>query len=385
MKKVLTCLFMVCMLLVTLVLTSCAGFFEEETLIIESVKATTMDDGRTKITISYVDDVQQPLEFFIPQGEQGVQGEQGIGIENIEYKPLSNGNTLITITVTDNVIDPVIFEVKNGVKILDLKEGTNAISGEKYIFFEYNDGTYSKEIYLPSGKDGVGIKTYSTTENPDGGYNLQIVLDDERTIDVVIPGPEKGEAGVGIDIADGKQGIVGSMSADGSKYVLTVYYTDGTSQAVEFTRPKEWLWSSGRPDDKTGVSGDYCFDTVNNDIYVKRGSKWTNIFDMDSVEEKHTVKFNINAFIYDEEKNEYVPDESAKLNGLDIWSDLKHGAYFTDNPGCEIPVPTRTGYTFKGWYTSKVVTEVTGKFTTLTVIVSDLELFALWEKDVVIP
>ncbi|MBR4420011.1 MAG: hypothetical protein IKT32_03950, partial [Clostridia bacterium] len=154
MKKILISLFTLLVALCTIMLSSCSSFFEEETLMIESVKATNMDDGRTKITITYVDDVEEPLVFYIPQGPTGDQGEQGVGIEDIDYEELENGNTLITIKVTDDEIPPVQFEVQNGIKILSLKEGVDALSGEKYIFFEYNDGTYSEEIIIPSGKNG---------------------------------------------------------------------------------------------------------------------------------------------------------------------------------------------------------------------------------------
>ena len=48
---------------------------------------------------------------------------------------------------------------------------------------------------------------------------------------------------------------------------------------------------------------DIKFDTTNNDIYVKdRPNSWANIFDMDSVENTNTVKFDLNAYIFNEER-----------------------------------------------------------------------------------
>ena len=382
MKKTLISLFTLLVALCTIMLSSCSSFFEEETLMIESVKATNMDDGRTKITITYVDDVEEPLVFYIPQGPTGEQGEQGVGIEDIDYEELENGNTLITIKVTDDEIPPVQFEVQNGIKILSLKEGVDALSGEKYIFFEYNDGTYSEEIIIPSGKNGIGIKDCATVPNDDGGYTLTIILDDEREYSVIIPGPEKGETGLGIDNKDGKKGVVGGVSADGTKYVITFYYTDGSSESVEFARPNQWHWTNGKPANSLGAVGDYCFDTTNNDIYVKdRPNSWANIFDMDSVETTHTVKFDLNAYIFNEESQTYERDTTAKLNGLSVYSNIKHGSYLTSNEGCEIPIPTRSGYIFKGWYTDRSVTEISGKFTKLTIIADDITLFAQWEED----
>ncbi len=54
---------------------------------------------------------------------------------------------------------------------------------------------------------------------------------------------------------------------------------------------------------------------------------------------------------------------------------------FLDNNGYgDIPIPTRDGYIFKGWYRSKSPTATSSPFTDFTPILSDLELFAIWEK-----
>ena len=357
MKKTLISLFTLLVALCTIMLSSCSSFFEEETLMIESVKATNMDDGRTKITITYVDDVEEPLVFYIPQGPTGEQGEQGVGIEDIDYEELENGNTLITIKVTDDEIPPVQFEVQNGIKILSLKEGVDALSGEKYIFFEYNDGTYSEEIIIPSGKNGIGIKDCTTVPNDDGGYTLTIILDDEREYSVIIPGPEKGETGLGIDNKDGKKGVVGGVSADGTKYVITFYYTDGSSESVEFARPNQWHWTNGKPANSLGAVGDYCFDTTNNDIYVKdRPNSWANIFDMDSVETTHTVKFDLNAYIFNEESQTYQLSAQS-LYDLGYTEGYSQG--YSDADDFDFYYATRLarfhgGHYYSPWYWSHV-------------------------------
>ena len=42
--------------------------------------------------------------------------------------------------------------------------------------------------------------------------------------------------------------------------------------------------------------------------------------------------------------------------------------------------PTREGYTFLGWYTTKTIGPTSGVLTDLTPILSDLELYAQWAK-----
>ena len=54
------------------------------------------------------------------------------------------------------------------------------------------------------------------------------------------------------------------------------------------------------------------------------------------------------------------------------------GNYFKAS-GYEIPVPTREGYIFAGWYTVKIPTDVNGALTDLTAVFSDLTLYAKWE------
>ncbi len=65
--------------------------------------------------------------------------------------------------------------------------------------------------------------------------------------------------------------------------------------------------------------------------------------------------------------------------GTAILYKIKHGTYFA-SAGYQIPIPTRSGYNFKGWYTSKSVTPATGCFTDLTPVCGELTLYAIWEQ-----
>ena len=61
---------------------------------------------------------------------------------------------------------------------------------------------------------------------------------------------------------------------------------------------------------------------------------------------------------------------------------IPHGSYFAAQEGYTIPIPTRNGYDFVGWYTTKTITPTSGKFTDLTPVMADLTLYAIWEKQV---
>ena len=67
-------------------------------------------------------------------------------------------------------------------------------------------------------------------------------------------------------------------------------------------------------------------------------------------------------------------------SGSNLTYAVTRNTYFTDNGYDAIPVPTRAGYKFVGWYRSRTVTATSGAFTDLTPILSDLTLYAQWEK-----
>jgi uncharacterized repeat protein (TIGR02543 family) len=54
--------------------------------------------------------------------------------------------------------------------------------------------------------------------------------------------------------------------------------------------------------------------------------------------------------------------------------------YFTDNGYDAIPIPTREGYKFLGWYKTRTINATSSAFTDFTPILSNLNLYACWEK-----
>ena len=69
-------------------------------------------------------------------------------------------------------------------------------------------------------------------------------------------------------------------------------------------------------------------------------------------------------------------------DGFDLpYCYIQRNTYFKQNGYGNIPVPTREGYTFLGWYTTKTIGPTSGVLTDLTPILSDLELYAQWAKN----
>ena len=108
-------------------------------------------------------------------------------------------------------------------------------------------------------------------------------------------------------------------------------------------------------------------------IYVKQSGVWVLIVSFDNNIETHSVIFQLNDSL----------DEPANMpSGSLMAYQIPHGSYFAAQEGYSIPIPTRNGYDFVGWYTTKTITPTSGKFTDLTPVMADLTLYAIWEKQV---
>ena len=73
-KKIFTFL---CFIFMTFgMFTGCGGFIDDESLVITSITTELLEDGRTMVVITYDDEDTKPLIFYIPKGDEGVQGEK---------------------------------------------------------------------------------------------------------------------------------------------------------------------------------------------------------------------------------------------------------------------------------------------------------------------
>lgn len=363
MKKILSLIALAVSLALLLMLTSCGGsFFAAEELNISSISSELLSDGSTKIIIAYTDESIVPDEFIIPCGKAGEVGADGNGIREITYSYNDKtSKTDIVISFTDATMAPVSFSVPDGVSVTEISERYDEITNEKYIIFTYSDGTTSAPIYLPSGKDGAdgnGIKNFTKLVNADKSTYLCFELDDGRKCEIDIPAPQQG---------NGIKSMLSRTEDDG--YYIDVIYDNGNTEVLSFERPTQWLRGSSSPSNIVGANGDYFFDTAGKIIYMKFNNSWVKIVDFADSKISCTVTFNLN------------DNSDAVMSGDNIFF-IDRGEYFISY-GYTVPVPTREGYTFLGWYTTRTASPnpTMGCFTDLTPVMSDLTLYAAWSPN----
>lgn len=359
-KKVLCFLVM---MVVCLSLTGCSSFFDDgsEVLEISSIESITLEDGSTILRITYADEERLPDEFIIPKGAEGN------GIKGINTVENDDGTITVTISFTDKTMEDEVFILKNGISVIGVESEFDSETGETLMKVKFSNGEYSEPIILPKGEkgeDGNSFTGYDIIQNEDLSMEIYFHFSKSDDVLITIPAPKEGAAGRGIS-------SIISMETD-TEYVLQINYDDETNEEVRFTKPADpnkWYNGGTEPDRSLGVSGDYYFDIFHNDIYVKEGSSWTKIVDFDADEQYCSVKFNLND---SDEFPAKMPSGSQKSYNI-----LK-GNYFSTE-GYSIPIPTRDGYTFVGWYTSREISQVTGQLTEITPIFNDVTFYAIWE------
>ncbi len=335
-------------------LSGCSFFTtnEENGYLISDITAVPNEDGDIVVTITYDDEDVEPVVFIIPNGEDGAQGT---GISEI-VEVVEDGdeeNTTIRISYTDEDIPPTELKIPNGSSIWKIEkvEGSNP----EIMRITLTDGSLIDiEMPVPNG-----IKNYETILNKDGSITFVITFTNGESISIPIP---KGEKGVGIaDI---------QTSIEGDYYVLKITLTDGTKlDPLKFPKPADantWLSGQGKPSDTIGKNGDFFFDTANLVIYGKENGSWVVIHNFGDSGESYKVSFKLN------DSNE----APASLSGP-LFYEIDRGNYFASH-GYSIPIPTRPGFTFNGWYTTATPNATNGAFTDLTPVFSDLTLFANW-------
>ena len=367
MKKLICRICALLLMAAMLFLTGCgSSFFSEESLQIASVGSELLEDGRTRVTITYLNEDVEPYVFFLPKGDDGSIGSDGNGIKEIVCKRNEeNFRTDVTIRFTDETVDPVTMKIPDGLSVVGIQDGFDELTEATYVVFQYSDGSISNPIYLPKGDKGNGIKTFSQKLNEDKSVSIFFEFDDDRKMDILIPPPETGNGILNMNAID-----------DGDYYYIDVNYTNGTTEQLKFQRPadpNQWLYGSEEPGRLKGEDGDYYFDTYHKVIYVKEKGNWTKVISFK--EESETVYFTVTFDLNDE-------DDAKMPEGARPGYQIEKGTYFASAGYGDIPVPTREGYRFMGWYTKKAVNHATmSPFTDLTPVFSDLTLYALWEQE----
>ena len=369
MKRVIVFLLMI---LLVFTASSCMSTGSDEL----SIKHINNPDGSIEVIFfdSYGDEIYRLL---IPAGEQGIKGEDGTGISSIRQELSEDGTkTNITIEFTDPEMGNVEFSVANGISVvasqrIDKEDGTSAL------VFEFSDGSFSNEIELPEGPAGNGIDDFKYVLNEDKSVSILISFTNEELFpDVImdIPAPQNGKDGNGIEWIE--------ANTEGEFYVIKVKLTQNEEELkFDLPKPKDpnrWLNGYGSPLTTDGEIGDFYFDKLYDAIWYKdENLGWHTIVDFGSTEIFYKVTFNLNDTDVDD-NGEYI--SRADLGGMPNQYNVKSGNYFKSNGNPDIPEPTRAGYKFLGWYTTAYPKVNNVAFNDLTPVVSDLELFAVWEK-----
>lgn len=359
-------IFSILMMFTAINLTSCLGFGEEDVLQIENIFTTTLENGDIRITITYTDEDMAPTTFIIPKGAQGEIGETGNGIKDVTTTKDENGVTILTITYTDEEVEPTVIELKDGLSMTGIESEYDEETKEVTFWVNFSDGTKSDSWVIPAGKDGkdgVSIVDIYYYYEFDGSTTLTIVMSDGNEYEVFIPAPQKGNQGRGI------QSIVSVPSGD--SYTMIITYTDGDTEELEFARPNKWFTEGGTPANDEGIDGDLWYDWSHNVIYIKQNGTWLAVLDLMN-ETNQNITYSVTFDLNDTDGvNASMP------SGTQLAYVIPNGQSFYSS-GYSVPLPTRDGYEFVGWYTVKDPTIVNGMFTDLTTVNKDMTLYASW-------
>ena len=369
MKKIFNLIFLI---LSIFMISGCGFFGSSETYDIAGINVKTLENGDKEVTITYVDEFMDPLVFIVPKGEKG---EDGNGIGEVTYKPV-DGGTEVTMNFTEEGSVPLVFTISNGISVTGVESNYDEETETTYVTFVFSDGTKSETYELPKGKqgvdgkDGVSILEIDPTTNRDKSVTLKIILSDGSEKEVTIPAPIQGEDGNGVKGVEIKQ-----LDTIGDLFEMVLTLDDDSTISTPINRVNKWFTDSATPNSDIGIKGDLYYCTTNKTIYVKEQSGWVPSIDLDKISNiDYEVKFNLNPMPDD--------DTASMPSGVDEIYYIPHGKYFSSNVDKDpIPVPTSDKYEFAGWYTErgdKLNLNIHGKFTDLTIIASNLELYARW-------
>ncbi len=277
-----------------------------------------------------------------PQGEAGVDGKEvtfQVSEGYIQWKYVED-------TTWTNLIELTTLTGPQGEAGVDGKEVTFQVS-EGYIQWKYvEDTTWTNLIDLatltgPQGEAGVDGKEviFQVSE----GY-IQWKYDGDTTwINLIelttLTGP-RGEAGV-----DGKE--VTFQVSEG--YIQWQYVGDIT-------------WTNLISLDYiSGSNGESAYE-----IYKQYHPEYTGT-------EEEWIADLVNGRLVDKENVTIVldPVNGVLPQGTDDTYIIEKGSYI------DLPIPTKEGYTFIGWYTGTTVND--GHFTNDMQVLSDINLYAKWE------
>lgn len=319
--------------------------------------------GNTIITITFTNEDMTPVSFNVPQG---IAGKDGVSIKNVSSTLSSDGQSVtLTISYTDSSVENTVISIPvvqgRGIKEVLVDKDEN---GNTTIQFVYTDNSTSSKITIPNGKDGNGIETFEVSDPDDNGViTITVKFSDgnSKTFEV--------KNGVSV-----RNITYNEEKSDDSTYVLTITYSDGYSEDVLLERPHTNRWYTGTTDPEkdvaaltNAVEGDFYLNKINGYVYQKESNgSWTFLFGMKASSSEETVYHTV-----------YFDPGEGKINGSSniLMSSVLDGKTM---PLSIIPTPTYEGHTFLGWYTD-LNNVNSGKFTDLTPVFSNLNLYAKYE------
>ena len=277
------------------------------------------------------------------QGPVGPAGEDGIDGKSITDIQLSGDKQYLLFYSDAEVIsriDVTFFKGEKGdsgekgeagTDGKDGKDGQDAPkitgivyeSGELVFSFSDDSSPISVEIPIPEngkdGKDGVGIESIDFADG-----KLQVLYTDKSTDEIVIPviqGPkgDKGDPGMpgsvvtigendnwfidGEDTGVKAKGEDGQNGVDGTASTITIsenntWVIDGKDTGVSVNGDKgdpgedgqdgedgaTWLTGTNKPEDSLGKIGDFYFNSLTYDIYVKGEVKWSYLCNIQGIQ-----------------------------------------------------------------------------------------------------
>lgn len=360
-------------------LASCDMFFGSDGTAVLNYEMTVDETtGDTTVVVSFVDDSMEDLTFTIP-----ADALDGVGIESIipTYNAEDSSITL-TITYTDSSYQDTVITVpvlkgedgENGVSVTGVEVGSDE-NGNTTIQFTYSDETTSELITIPKGidgVDGVGIADIKASTLPEGMTEITIIYTNEETYKFFLPGVTS--------IADISYD---QSSSTETEYGLIINFTDGTSTTITLPRPQatEWFYGALPPSDTLGSDGDFYLNISNGEIYTKTNGVWAAIFSIQGSGSSASVNRYYVSFVLNDSSESFVdpnPDDNITFSGTSISQRVDEGYVFTLD---EIPLVSKEGYTFEGWYTTADNNPNAGKLSDITPVFSNLTLYPRWSQN----
>ena len=351
------CLLAIGMVFSILPISSCSAFFGGDEYAIVDTNIETDDNGNTIVTINFSGENTEPLTFSIPPSSKGISSIEAVSDEK---------QVVLTITFTDGTSQQI------GIPIINGEDGVGISSvgliqndeGESFIQFTYTNGEKSEEFPLPKGNDGAGILSVtSTTQNGVTTYTMSFT--DGRD-DVVFSVRD------GISISNMYLDEESSAN-DENYYHFIVEFSDGRKQEILVERPQtnHWLSGVGAPSSDLGNPEDFYVDLTSGWVYTKSSDRgWEARFSIKGEGQEDPQRYMVSFNLLEGEKI-----ENANLEGpTSFYFSVKEGDSL---PASEIPIPSKDGFTFDGWY-QEPGNPNSGKFTDLSIINSNLTLYANW-------